>query len=121
MHLAVLRGDDARQLVAVLVEQSAEPEEDVGAARQRGRPPRGESGDSARGGGVHLGRRGQIDGTGLYAGRRIEHGAGTPGTTGRELAVEEVGDGCGHAHDAPPSASPSLIMTCLSSVYASTA
>ena len=41
-HLAVLGGEEPRDLFAVLVEQLADPEEQLGAPRERERPPGGE-------------------------------------------------------------------------------
>ena len=41
-HLAVLGGEQAREVLAVGVEELADPEEELGAARERERAPRGE-------------------------------------------------------------------------------
>jgi hypothetical protein len=75
-HLAVLRRHDARQLGLALLEELADPEEDVGALRQRRGAPRGEGVEGRGDGRVHFLGRGEVDLVRLPAGRGIEDGTG---------------------------------------------
>src|SRR5699024_5066506 len=81
-HLAVLGGDDRRELALALVEQLAVVEQDVGAAGQRGVAP-------GREGGV---RRGDDLGRGVGTGQ-CHAGGDLAGGGGHDIAVAGVG-GC---------------------------
>ena len=91
-HLAVLGGDDRRELLGALIEQVAEPEEDPRALRERRRAPRRERGARGVDRGVDLGRRRERDLLGHPAGRGIEHIASPLRRSVDELAVDPVGN-----------------------------
>ena len=84
-HLAVLGGEEGGDLLAVGVDQLAEVEHHLRAARQRRGPPRRERGGGGGDGGVDLLDRGELDLGLLLAGGRVPDRAG---------AARGAGDGC---------------------------
>ena len=99
VHLAVLGGDGRRELLAVAVEQVAEPEQHLGPARQRRRPPAGERGLRRRHRGVELVGRGEIDHGCLLTGRGVvDRTVAARGSLDR-ATVDPVGDAF---HGLPP-------------------
>jgi len=89
-HLAVLGGEEGRDLAPVGVHQVPDPEHDLGALRQRGRAPRRERGPGGCDGGIDLLDRREIDLAGSFAGRGIEHDATPAGRTGDAAAADPV-------------------------------
>src|SRR5207249_3924595 len=72
--LAVLRREHAGEVLAMVVDELADPEEELRAARQRNRSP-GREGSLRRGDrGADLLDRGEVDLGGLPAGGRVVHG-----------------------------------------------
>ena len=69
--LAVLGGEEAREVVAVLVDELADAEEELGAARERERAPGGEGAPRGLDGGVDLLDGREVDGARLLAGRGV--------------------------------------------------
>ena len=113
-HLAVLLAHDPRELGLRLLEQLAEPEEDVGALRQRRRAPALERLPRRLDRRVELLGRGEVDLVGLDAGGGVVDGAGPAGLAGDDLAADPVGDAFhGYRSSTPgrvqgsPGASPS--------------
>ena len=74
LDLAVLRGQEARDVLAMLVEQLAHAKQDLGAPPERRRPPRREGGlgDGDRLGDLLDGRK--VDSAGLASGCGVVHG-----------------------------------------------
>src|SRR5204863_5905348 len=98
-HLAVLGGDDRREVVDARSKQLAAPEEDAGARRQRCGPPGGGGLGSAAHRVVDLVAAREVDLAGLLAGRGVVDGAGATGAAGGRGAVGPVGDAGGHARE----------------------
>ena len=71
----MLRREQLRDVLAVLVDELADPEEELGAARQRQRAPGGERLLRGRDRLVDLLDRREVDLARLLAGRRVEDGA----------------------------------------------
>jgi len=92
----VLLGDECGHILLAVVQQLAELEEDLGALGQRGVPP-GRKRSRRNGHGlVEGGARGEVDRLGHLARRRVVDVAGALGRALPELAVDPVGDVCGH-------------------------
>ena len=92
MHLAVLACEEARDVVAVLVEQRADAEEELGAARQRERAPGGEGGPRGRDRSVDLLGRREVD-LGLDSARgRVVDRARTARPARDDGSVDPVAD-----------------------------
>src|ERR687896_693471 len=70
-HLAMLAGDEARELVGVLFEELAEPEHHAGTLERRGRRPRRERTQRIRDRALDVGARRVRRACGDGAGRRI--------------------------------------------------
>jgi hypothetical protein len=96
LGLAVLAGDDLRQLVPGIVQQPAEAEHDLGALRERGVPPIVERVLRRQDGLVHLFDARERDPGALPPGGRIEDGTGAARAAVLPLAVDPVGDGLRH-------------------------
>ena len=78
-HLAVLRGEDPRDLLAVRVHQLADAEDQLGALRERDRAPGREGLLRGRDRAVDLLDGREVDLAGLLAGGRVVDGAAAPG------------------------------------------
>ena len=91
-HLAVLVGEDARDVLAAVVDELADAEEDLGALRQRRRAPRGERRGSSSDGSVDLLDGGERDLLRLLAGGRVVDGARAPGRPRHARAADPVPD-----------------------------
>jgi len=90
---AVLGGDEAGEVVEVLLEELAETEEDAGATQRRLGGPGWESGLSGGYSGVEFGAAGQRD-EGLHlTGGRIEDVGLTPGCAGDGFAIDPMRNG----------------------------
>jgi hypothetical protein len=72
--LAVLERQEAREVVVVVVDELADAEEDLGAARERERAPPREGALRSPDGRVDLLDRGEVDLAGLDASCRVEDG-----------------------------------------------
>ncbi len=91
-NLAVLAGQNGRDLVDVSGEQFTQREQCSRALRQRRSTP-GRKGRSSRGDrGVHFGVGGKVNFTGLHAGGRVEDLAVALRVTDPRLAVDPVGN-----------------------------
>ena len=99
-HLAVLLGDEPRDVLAMLMQRLADPEQDVGPFRQRRPAPAGERLLRGRDGGVHLAGAREVDLVRLPARGRVEHGAGAPGLAGDGLPSDPMADAI-HGHHSP--------------------
>ena len=73
--LAVLERQEAREVVVVVVDELADAEEDLGAARERERAPPREGALRSPDGRVDLLDRGEVDLAGLDASCRVQDGA----------------------------------------------
>ena len=91
-HLAVLGREDARNLLAAVVHELADPEHQLGPLRERGGAPRGER--RLRGGdrGTDLLGRRQVDLAALLPERRVVDGSGAAGRSLDGLAADPVAD-----------------------------
>ncbi len=98
-HLAVLGGEQRGDLLAVGVDQLAHAEQDLGAPRQAGGPPRGERRLGRGDGRVDLVGRRQVDGARLLTGGRVVDDAGATRRPGDDRATDPVRDSI---HAAPP-------------------
>ena len=81
-HLAVLGRQQPGEVLAMLVEELADPEVDLGLARERGRAPGGERRLGGGDGAVDLLDGGEVDGAGLLARRGVPNGAAAAGLAG---------------------------------------
>ena len=91
-HLAVLVGEDARDLLAAIMDELADAEEDLRALRQRRRAPGGERRRSCAYGSVHLLDGRERDLLRLLAGGGVVDGAGAPGRPRYVRAADPVPD-----------------------------
>ena len=91
-HLAVLGGEDPRDLVAAVVDELANSEEELRAARERHRAPGREGRLGGRDGGADLLGRGEVDLGLLLAGRGVVDGAAAPRRAGDGPAADPVAD-----------------------------
>ena len=91
-HLAVLVGEDARDLLAAVVDELADAEEDLRALRERRRAPGGEGRGGGRDGRVHLLDGGERDLLRLLAGGRVVDGAAAAGRPRHARAADPVAD-----------------------------
>ena len=97
-HLPVLRGERARELLAPCVDELADAEEDLGAARERQAAPGRERGLGGGDGCRHLLGGGEIDCARLNAGRGVVDRAASARLSGGALPADPVvdrGDGRG--------------------------
>jgi hypothetical protein len=92
--LAVLGGEDPRDVVATVVHELADPEQRLGSARERDRAPGGEGLPRGGDGGVDLLHAREVDGARLLPGRRVVDGAAPAGGTGHRLPPDPVVDPC---------------------------
>ena len=92
--LPVLGGEVLREVLAVRVEQLADAEEELGALRERHRPPRGPRLRGVPHGRVDLLDRREIDRAGLDARRRVEDRAAPARRPVDPLPADPVGDPC---------------------------
>ena len=90
--LAVLGGDQPRELVAVLVDELADAEEELRALRERDRAPGREGRLRGRDGAVDLLDRREVDLGCLLAGGRVEDAAAAARLPGHGPAVDPVAD-----------------------------
>ncbi len=98
MHLAMLHGDDAGELIGMLVQQRLEAAHDPGTAQGRRGGP-GREGTLRRGDGLgHLGFIGQGQACRHLAGRRIVHIVKAIPLAGEPFAVNKVMQGIIHIH-----------------------
>ena len=90
-HLAVLRGDDRRELLLAGVQDLAEAEQHLRAAGQRGLPPLLPGGPGRGDGVVDVVGGREVDPAGHLAGGRVEDVAAARGDPAPGLAVDPVG------------------------------
>ena len=88
----MLVGEDARDVLAVVVDELTDAEEDLHALRQRRRAPGGERRGSCCNGRVDLLDRRERDLLRLLAGGRVVDGAGAPGRPRHARAADPVPD-----------------------------
>ena len=88
----MLVGEDARDLLAAVVDELADAEEDLRALRERRRAPGGERGGSGCNGRVDLLDGRERDLLRLLAGGRVVDGAGAPGRARHARAADPVPD-----------------------------
>ena len=91
----MLRGQERRDLLAVLLDQVPDPEHDLGPLRQRRRAPGRERGARRRDGGVDLLDRGEVHLAGDLAGRRVVDRARAPGRARDAAPADPVADRLG--------------------------
>src|SRR5690606_30186892 len=92
MGLAMLGADDARDVVLARVEEAAQFEHHLGAARGRGHGPAWEGGFRGGDGGVDLGLAARWHGGALFACGGIESGRAAAAADG--LAGDQMGNDC---------------------------
>ena len=90
--LAVLLGDQPADVLAVLVDRLADPEQDVGALAERGRAPADEGLLRDLDRGVDLVDAREVDLVGLLAGGGVEDGAAAARLPGHGLAADPVAE-----------------------------
>jgi hypothetical protein len=90
--LAVLRGEERRELLAVRLNEVPDSEQDVRAPRERRGPPRGGCRLRGRHRGVDLLGRGEVDGPGNDAARRVAHGSGASRRPADAPSADPVAD-----------------------------
>ena len=91
-HLAVLGGQDPGDLLATVVDELANPEQELGALRQRDGAPGGERRLRRLHGRIDLLHGGEVDLAGLASQRRVVDGPAAAGRAGHALAADPVGD-----------------------------
>src|SRR5207237_4040085 len=91
-HLAVLGREELRDVLTVLVEQLADAEEELGAARERDRAPGLEGPRRGLDRAVDLLDAREVDLSGLRAGGRVVDGAAAAGLPLDPLPVDPVRD-----------------------------
>ena len=111
-HLAVLEREQPRDVLAVRVEELPDPEEELGALRERERAPGGERGLRGLHRAVDLLDGREVDGARLLAGRRVVDRAAAARLAGDGLPADPVVD---RAIPAPGPAGASAISVICSS------
>jgi len=91
-HLAVLCGEEGRDLLTVRVDQLAHAEEDLGSLRQAGGSPFRGSGFGDGDGAIDLVDAGEVDGGRLLTGGRVVDGGGVARSALDDTTVDPVTD-----------------------------